>query len=138
MVGIASGIISSVTYGLSRVPRDFYLGAVLDCGFGSFNVAMRSAMMKLVDPEETAKSNAILGALESSLFFLYGSFYSLIYSLTIEIYAGLYYFITTSFYCYTLLAIIFLFFLQKKVQRQHQRQLTKSTLTIESSLDRMD
>lgn len=133
MMGLCFGISSSIAFGVSRVARDFYIAGAIDCGFGAFAVSLRAAMMKLVESNEAAKSNAIIGAAEGALYLLFGSLYNLIYSLTVDIFAGTFYFVTTSCYLYSFVAVLSLFFIHRRVARIEGG---KSTLTIESAVEK--
>lgn len=134
LVGLSFGIASSIMFGCSKGARDFYIGGALDSCFGAFGIGLRAAMMKLVESHETARSNAIIGALEGALFLLFGSLYSFVYSLTVELYAGAFYFITSLCYSYSFLAVIVLFLIQRK---SHLNLMNAtSTITIESSVEK--
>lgn len=132
MVGLSFGIVSSITFGMSQISRDFYIAAAIDSGFGAFVVALRAAMMKLVEPNETGKSNAILGAAEGSLFLLFGSLYNYIYSVTVDQLAGAFYLVSAACFTYSLLVMVGLYLMQKRTLRN---SLGMSTETVESTVD---
>lgn len=132
IVGLCFGIVATITFGMSQVSRDFYIGAAIYSGFGAFSVAFRAAMMKLVESHETGKSNAILGAAEGSLLQLFGSLYYYIYSVTVDQLAGAFYLVSSVCFTYSLVVVVGLYLMQKKTE---SNSLGISTTTIKSTVD---
>lgn len=133
LIGLSFGIASSIFFGLSQVARDFYVAGAIDSAFGAFIVSLRAAMMKLVESHETAKSNAIIGAAEGTLFLLFGALYNYIYSLTLDTFAGAFYFVTTTCFVYSFAVVLGLYFIQRHAVGL---KLGSSTTTIESTVDK--
>lgn len=133
MVGICFGLAASIVFAVSRVSRDFFIAGAIDSGFGAFSVSLRATLMKLVEADEAANSNAISFAIEGTLYHLYGVLYSYIYSVTVETCAGAFYFVTSACYAYSLAAVFGLFFIHRNVSR---RPAPVSASTISSILDK--
>lgn len=134
IVGVSFGVAASLTYGLSSCTRDFYIGGAIDSGSGVFSIGVRAIMMKLVESHEAGKSTAIITASEGMLYFAYGSLYSLIYNTTIEVYAGVFYFVSIGLFVYSIAAVLGMHFIQRGVTRR--RDFTVSTMTISSVLEK--
>lgn len=132
MVGLIFGIISSIVFALSKGPRDFYIAAAIDSGFSIFTIAIRAALTKLVEAHETAQSNALIGAIESTIGLISATLYNLIYDLTVETYAGTFYFMTTISYGIALLITVALYHNYKSVLKASQ----KHPAAVESSDDK--
>lgn len=139
MIGLCFGIASSIAFGLSQVSRDFYIAGAIDSGFGVFAVSLRAALMKQVDADEAAKSNAIIGALEGTIFLLYATLYNFVYNHTMETMAGTFYFMTTGCYIVSLIITIALYFTYKSVVAGKSRlaalPTTTSQMTLESAIE---
>lgn len=134
MVGVSFGIAASLTYGLSRSTRDFYIGGAIESGYGVFSIGVRAIMMKLVEAHEAGKSTAIISAAEGMLYFAYGSLYSLIYNTTIAVYAGVFYFVSIGLFVYSLAAVVGMYFIQRGVTRRND--FSVSTVTISSVVEK--
>lgn len=116
MVGLFFGALASIVFALSRVERDFYIAAVVHTGYTAFGVGIRAALTKLVEVHETAKSNALIGAIESTFALIFATLYNFIYVLTVEMYAGTFYFMTTASYSIAMVIVFVLYRIYKSVQ----------------------
>lgn len=132
MIGLCFGITSSIAFALSKISRDFYIAGVIDSGFGVFGVSLRAALMKLVDADEAAKSNAIIGAVEGTIFMLFAMLYNFVYNLTMDAYAGAFYFMTTGSYIIALFVTILLYSIYKSVSTGTAK--IASQVTLESAI----
>lgn len=128
MIGLCFGIASSIAFGLSQVSRDFYIAGAIDSGVGVFGVSLRAALMKQVDADEAAKSNAIIGALEGSFFLLFATLYNFVYNHTMDTYAGAFYFMTTGCYVIALVIATVLYYIYKSVVAAKGRIASQTTL----------
>lgn len=133
ILGLCFGIASSLVFAFSHTWRDFFIAGVVDSGFGSFIVAMRAALMNQVEPEETAKSNAIIGATEGMLYLAFGSLYNFVYGATVETFAGAFYFITTGCWTYSMIVSVILLFIYRS---NAMGQFRLSTETIVSQVEK--
>lgn len=106
VVGLCFGISSSLTFGLSRVAALFYVGGILNSGFGVFEIGLRAFVAKIVCSDEVAKSNAIIGAMEGALLQLFGVIFSCIYNLTLDSLAGAFYFVISGCYAIGLMVTV--------------------------------
>lgn len=130
MVGLCFGIVSSIAFGLSKVSLDFYIAGAIDSGNSVFGVSLRAALMKLVDADEAAKSNAIIGAVEASILFLFSVVYNLIYNLTMDTYAGAFYFVTTACSSIALVITVVLY----RIYKSTEKRKLASQVTLESAV----
>ena len=128
MIGLCFGICSSVAFGLSQISRDFYIAGAIDSGFGVFGVSIRAALMKMVDADESAKSNAIIGAFEGTIFLLFATIYNFIYNLTMESLAGAFYFVSTGCYLVSMAVTVTLFVIYRGVVRGKAKAASQTTL----------
>lgn len=128
MIGLCFGIASSIAFGLSQESRDFYIAGAIDSGSGVFGVALRAALMKLVDADEAAKSNAIIGALEGTIFLLFATVYNYVYNHTMESYAGAFYFMTTGCYVVSLIIASVLYLIYRSVVTGRAEIASETTL----------
>lgn len=128
IIGLCFGIASSIAFGLSKVSRDFYIAGAIDSGFGIFGVSLRAALMKQVDADEAAKSNAIIGALEGTMFLLFATVYNFVYNHTMDTYAGAFYFMTTGCYLIALVITTILYFIYRSVVTGKAKIASQTTL----------
>lgn len=133
LMGLCFGIAASITYALSSANvRNFYIAGAIESGFGTFLIALRASMMKLVESHETAKSNAIIGATEGTLYFLFGSLYSFIYEKYLGVFAGAFFFVTTSCYTYCFFAVLVVYYMFRR--KEKEIGMGVSNLTIKTAL----
>lgn len=135
MIGLSFGIASSIFFALSKVSRDFYIAGAIDSGFGVFGVALRAALMKVVDGDEAAKSNAIIGALEGTIFPMFATLYNFVYNQTMEKYAGAFYFMNTGCFIISLIITCTLYFIYKAVIAGKGRIASQTTLDSTLAVD---
>lgn len=128
ITGIVFAIGSSVAFGLSQVSRDFYIAGAIDSGNSILSIAHRAAMMKLVDGDEAAKSNALISAQTVTFGLLFAILYNTVYNLTLSFYAGIVYFISTFFYTISLGIAIALYFIFKTVTIRSSSQVLSDSI----------
>lgn len=122
-LSLCFAIVASILFGLSSVPRDFYIASVIESGFLLFRSAVMAAYSKLVDKDETAKANAIISAILTTFVMIFVSFYNLIYRITIATLPGAYYFVSTGCFMCGLGASIFLRIYSRRFQGEAAGEL---------------
>lgn len=120
LLGLMGCIGASITNGLAKVVEVFYMGIAIDTVAGVLGVALRAALMQQVDSEEAARANAIIGALEGSMYQLFGMFYNFVYNHTMDSYAGAFYFCSTGCYVIALVVGVVLRNIHKRTEKEQE------------------
>ncbi|KAL3289017.1 hypothetical protein HHI36_003460 [Cryptolaemus montrouzieri] len=92
----------------------FYIGALFEIFFGAVFIAMRAIMAKVVPPHELGQSNSIFGITEGLMPFIFGPVYSNLYLLTLAVFPGSFYLLSSGINVITLHLFLYLYKSDKK------------------------
>ncbi|GBP87761.1 hypothetical protein EVAR_28643_1 [Eumeta japonica] len=95
LISNISKMIGGVATGLAQNSRDMYIAVVIEIFNATSFTALRSISSKLVPSEELGKMTAMFNLMEILTSMVFGPFYSWVYMLTLSIYAGIMFFVST-------------------------------------------
>ncbi|KAK9888682.1 hypothetical protein WA026_000912 [Henosepilachna vigintioctopunctata] len=94
IIAHTGAVTASLIYATASEGKYFFVGAVCDNFHMSAQVAVRSLLSKTVAPNELCQANSLFALSETALTMIFGPMYSTIYKFTLDIYPGIYFFIS--------------------------------------------
>ncbi|KAJ0174135.1 hypothetical protein K1T71_010281 [Dendrolimus kikuchii] len=116
MIATACKIVSSFVYGLAPTQAWFFAGPVFDFFGTSGTTAIRSIGTKIVAPDQVGKMCSLIGFAESLLPVIYTPIYAEVFTNTVEIVPGAFFFVGGSMTVPAFFIFLTLFMLNKKEQ----------------------